>query len=109
MARPFDQLKVASGDVVLAKDLPNALTAAALRFQDGARQTFTVDGKTTYVDQGRSTEGEWSIVGDGVISSFWPPDYRAAYDVRWIVRNGAVAGLSFIQSGGGERFDGDYE
>jgi hypothetical protein len=109
MTRPFDQLKVANGDRVLARDIPAALTAAALRFQDDARQTFTADGKTTYVDHGRPTEGEWSVVGDGAISSFWPPDYRAGYELRWIVDNGAVTGLSFIGSDGGERFDGRYE
>ena len=67
------------------------------------------DGKTTYVEHGGSTQGEWSIVRDGEFSSFWPPDYRAAYTLRWIVEDGAVTGLSFIQAGRGDRFDGRYE
>jgi hypothetical protein len=48
-------------------------------------------------------------VKDGEFSSFWPPDYRATYVVRWIVEDGAVTGLSFTQSERGERFDGLYE
>jgi hypothetical protein len=109
MPRRLDYLKVANGDLVLAKDMPDALTAATLVFGDGARQTFTADGKTIYVDHGRSTQGEWSIVEDGAFSSFWPPDYRAIYAVRWIVEDGAVSGLSFIQAGRGDRFNGRYE
>jgi hypothetical protein len=107
--RRLDNLKVANGDLVPAKDMPAALTAATLVFGDGARQTFTADGKTTYVDHGGSTQGEWSIVADGAFSSFWPPDYSATYSVRWIVEEGAVTGLSFIQTGRGDRFDGRYE
>lgn len=109
MPRRLDYLKVANGDLVLAKDMPDALTAATLVFGDGARQTFTADGKTTYVDHGGSTQGEWSIVEDGAFSSFWPPDYRATYGLRWIVEDGAVSGLSFIQASRGDRFDGRYE
>ncbi len=108
MPRRLD-LKVADGDLVLANDLPNALTWATLVFADGARQTFTEDGKTTYVEHGRPTQGEWSIGEDGAFSSFWPPDYRAAYVVRWIVEDGAVSGLSFTQAGRGDRLDGRYE
>jgi hypothetical protein len=109
MPRRLDYLKVANGDLVLAKDMPDALTSATLVFADGARQTFTADGKTTYIDHGGSTQGEWSIVEDGALSSFWPPDYRASYVVRWIVEDGTVSGLSFIQAGRGDRFDGRYE
>jgi hypothetical protein len=109
MPRRLDYLKVANGDLVLAKDMPDALTSATLVFGDGTRQTFTADGKTTYVDPGGSTRGEWSILEDGAFLSFWPPDYRATYVVRWIVEDGAVSGLSFIQAGGSNRFDGRYE
>lgn len=85
MAGRFDDLQVANGDIVLEKDMSAALTAAPLVFGDGASQTFTLDGKTTYVEYGRPTEGEWSIVRDGEFSSFWPPEYRASYALRWIV------------------------
>ena len=37
-----------------------------------------------------------------------PPDYRATYEIRWIVENGGVTGLTFIGADG-ERFDGHYE
>lgn len=100
MPRRLDYLKVANGDLVLAKDMPDALTAATLVFGDGARQTFTPDGKTTYVDHGGSTQGEWSIVEDGAFSSFWPPDYRATYGLRWIVEDGAGTGCRTRRSGG---------
>jgi hypothetical protein len=105
----FDDLKAANGDLVLAKDMPDALTAATLVFGDGAKQIFTTDGTTTYVDHGRSSRGEWSIIEDGAFSSFWPPDYRATYNLRWIVEEGAVTGLSFIQAESDDRFDGRYE
>jgi hypothetical protein len=45
MPRPFDHLKVAHGDLVLAKDMKDALTAGTLIFADGASQTFTSDGR----------------------------------------------------------------
>jgi hypothetical protein len=109
MPSRFDHLGVANGDLVLAKDMRDALTAATLVFEDGARQTFTVDGKTTYIEHGGSNQGEWSILQDGEFLSFWPPHYRAVYAIRWIVEDGAVTGLSFIQTMRGDRFDGRYE
>jgi hypothetical protein len=109
MPNHFDHLEVAHGDLALAKDMPDALTVDTLIFEDGAKQTFTADGKTTYVEHGRSTRGEWSILRDGEFSSFWPPDLRAVYTLRWIVEEGAVTGLSFIQAGRGDHFDGRYE
>ena len=104
----FDELNVADGDLVQAKDMRDALTVATLQFKDGATQVFTVDGRTTYVEQGRSSQGEWSIIGDGEFSSFWPPSYRATYALRWTVEDGAVTGLSFTQEETAERFEGRY-
>jgi hypothetical protein len=109
MASRFDDLKVADGDPVLARDMPGALTAATLVFGDGATQTFTADGKTTYTEHGRPSEGEWSVVKDGEFSSFWPPAYRASYALRWIVEGGTVTGLSFSHTERGDRFDGRYQ
>ena len=88
--------------------MPGALTAATLVFGDGATQEFTPDGRTTYVEQGRQTVGEWSVVSDGTFSSFWPPDYRALYAVRWIVDDEARVGLSFTDARSGRSFDGRY-
>lgn len=98
----------ANGDLVPEKDMPDALTAAPLVFADGATQTFTADGKTTYVEGGRPTRGEWSVIGDGAFSSFWPPSYRATYNVSWIVEDGRTTGLTFVQAATGDRFDGRY-
>ncbi|HEY6494202.1 MAG TPA: hypothetical protein VIZ43_13070 [Trebonia sp.] len=109
MADRLDHPAVADGDLVLAKDMPNALTAATLVFSDGATQKFTTDGKTTYVENGRPTQGEWSIIKDGEFSSFWPPDYRARYALRWIVEDGTVTGLTFTEAQRGDRFDGRYQ
>jgi hypothetical protein len=108
MPSRFDHVKMADGDLVRAEDMPEALTAATLVFADGARQTFAADGTTTYREQGRSTQGNWSVIRDGEFSSFWPPDYHATYTLRWIVEAGTAAGLSFTQAGG-DRFDGHYE
>jgi len=109
MSSRFEDRRLANGDLVLARDMPDALTAATLHFPDGATQVFTADGKTTYVEHGRSSHGEWSVIDDGEFSSFWPPSYRATYALRWIVEAGAVAGLSFTHEETAERFDGRYE
>jgi hypothetical protein len=108
MTRPDDVPAATNGELVSAADMPKALTAATLVFADGATQEFTPDGRTTYVEQGRRTAGEWSVVSDGTFSSFWPPDYRGIYAVRWIVEDGAPVGLSFTDARGGQRFDGRY-
>jgi hypothetical protein len=97
------------GELVVAADMSAALTAAPLVFGDGATQVFSTDGRTTYVEQGRTTRGQWSVVGDGKFSSFWPPDYRATYTVRWIVEGASPTGLSFTEDGRGQRFDGRYK
>jgi hypothetical protein len=97
-----------NGELVRAADMPDALTAATLVFDDGATQKFTPDGRTTYVEQGRQTAGEWSVLSDGTFSSFWPPDYRATYALRWIVEDDSPVGLSFTDARSGRRFDGRY-
>ena len=97
------------GELITAKEMPAALTAGMLVYADGARQTFTTDGqRTTYVERGTPTEGTWEIVGDGKFSSFWPPDYRANYIVRWIVQDGVRIGISFTENRNGNRSDGLY-
>jgi hypothetical protein len=108
MTRPDDVPAATDGELVRATDMADALTAATLVFDDGATQTFTPDGRTTYVEQGRQTPGEWSVVADGAFSSFWPPDYRATYALRWIVEDDSPVGLSFTDDRSGQRFDGRY-
>jgi hypothetical protein len=108
MTRPDDVPDATDGGPVRAADMADALTAATLVYGDGATQTFTPDGRTTFVEHGRPTSGEWSVLADGAFSSFWPPDYRATYAVHWIVEDGSRVGLSFTDDRSGERFDGRY-
>jgi hypothetical protein len=108
MTGPDDVPAATNGELVKAAEMPDALTAATLVFDDGATQKFTADGRTTYVEQGRQTPGEWSVSGDGTFSSFWPPDYRATYALRWIVEDNSPVGLSFTDVRSGRRFDGRY-
>jgi hypothetical protein len=98
----------ADGQPVDAADMIAALTRAQFVFRDGATQSFTADGRTTYVERGVPSAGEWSVIGDGTFASFWPPTYRATYTVRWIVENGVRVGVSFTDSRSGVRYDGRY-
>lgn len=104
--RDFD---VVDGELVEATDMPAALTAGTFVFTDGATQTFTADGRTTYIEGGRPTHGEWGVLGNGRFSSFWPPSYRAAYVVRWIVEGGIPVGISFTEARSGSEFAGRYQ
>jgi hypothetical protein len=97
------------GELVAAVDMPSALTAAPLVFGDGTTQVFNADGTTTFGEAGRMTTGEWSVLSDGKFSSFWPPDYRATYTLRWIVERSSPTGLSFTADARGQRFDGRYQ
>ena len=103
----FDDLEVSDGDVVAHALIPRALTAGELVFSDGATQVFEADGTTTYVEHGRPTHGEWYVDEEGRFGSFWPPSYRATYDLHWIVDNGVV-GLRFTELGRGTVFEGRY-
>ena len=109
MTQPPKHPSRADGELVPAAEMRAALTAATLQFPDGSTQTFAADGSTTYVEQGRATAGRWSVLGDGKFSSFWPPDYRATYTLRWIVDGSATVGVSFTEDGHGQRFDGRYQ
>jgi hypothetical protein len=104
----LDDVEAADGDLVAPEVVPRAVTAGTLVFADGATQVFDAAGTTTYVEHGRRTAGEWYVDGDGCFGSFWPPGYRARYELRWIVEEGAVAGLRFVELGRGARFDGRY-
>jgi hypothetical protein len=104
----LDDVEVSDGDVVAPALLPRALTAGELVFSDGATQAFQADGGTTYVENGRPTRGEWYVDDDGHFGSFWPPSYRASYDLRWMVEDGAIVGLHFTELGRGSQFDGRY-
>ena len=109
MTQQSERMFHADGEPVSAADMTSALTAAPLRFRDGSTQEFTADGRTSYVERGRTATGQWSVLGDGKFLSFWPPDYRATYSVRWIADGSATVGVSFTEDGGSQRFDGRYQ
>lgn len=100
---------VVDGRLVDAADMIAALTAAQFVFDDGATQSFTAEGRTTYVERGTPSGGEWSVEGDGTFASFWPPTYRATYTARWIVDDGVRVGVSFTDSRSGVRYNGRYQ
>jgi len=103
----LEDVNVVDGEPVAASLIPRAVTAGELLFDDGARQTFDVNGDTSYVEpDGRPTQGKWYVDEDGRFCSFWPPAYRACYDLLWIVQGDGIVGLSF--TGQGSRFDGRY-
>ena len=105
----LEDVEVVDGDSVAASLIPRAVTAGELLFYDGATQTFDANGGTSYVEaDGRPTEGRWYVDADGRFCSFWPPTYRACYDLRWIVEGDEIVGLSFTERGRGTRFDGRY-
>lgn len=105
----LEDVEVRDGEPVAATLIPRAVTARELRFDDGATQTFAADGGTRYVEaDGRRTQGEWYVDEDGRFCSFWPPTYRAGYDLRWVVEGDEIVGLSFSELGRGTRFDGRY-
>ncbi|MFC5202435.1 hypothetical protein [Streptomyces kaempferi] len=95
MVKNLDGVSAEDGAPVPSEQIPVAVTAGELVYSDGATQTFTPDGATRYVDGGNQTEGTWSVTDDGFFCSFWPPTYRASYDLRWMVENGTIVGLRF--------------
>jgi hypothetical protein len=105
----LEDVEVVDGEPVAPSLIPRAVTAGELRFDDGATQTFDLNGDTRYVEaDGRPTQGEWYVDENGRFCSFWPPAYRACYGLLWIVEGDEIAGLSFTELGGGTRFDGRY-
>jgi hypothetical protein len=106
----LEDVEVVDGEPVASSLIPRAVTAGELRFGDGATQTFDTAGQTSYVEaDGRPTKGEWYVDEDGRFCSFWPPSYRACYDLRWIVDGDDIVGLSFTELNRGIRFDGRYK
>ena len=104
----FDDVDVSDGDVVAPALIPRALTAGELVFSDGATQVCEADAGPSYLERGRPARGEWYVDDDGHFGSFWPPSYRASYDLRWMVEDGAIVGLRFTELDRGSPFDGRY-
>jgi hypothetical protein len=105
----FADIQVVDGEPVAAPLIPRAVTAGELLFADGATQTFDENGDTSYVEaDGSPTQGKWYVDEDGRFCSFWPPAYRACYDLLWIVDGDDIVGLSFTEQGRATRFDGRF-
>ncbi len=104
----FGDVEVSDDDPVAPALIPRALTAGELVFGDGATQVFRADGETTYVEHGRTSRGQWYVDDDGHFGSFWPPAHRARYDLSWMVEDGVIVGLRFVEPGGNTRFEGRY-
>jgi hypothetical protein len=108
MVQAFENLAVADADPVRTEHIATALTAGSFAYADGATQTFEPGGGTTYVEHEQSSHGEWYVDSEGRFCSFWPPSYRACYDLHWIVENGSVVGLRFTELDRGSVFAGRY-
>jgi hypothetical protein len=105
----LEDVEAVDAEPVAAGLIPRAVTAGELLFDDGATQTFDVNGDTRYVQaDGRPTQGTWYVDDDGRFCSFWPPTYRACYGLRWIVEGDEIVGLRFTELGRGAQFDGRY-
>ena len=109
MTTPFDGLQVTDGQSVTAEAIPEAVTRGELAYEDGSTQTFSPDGSTIYIENGRPTRGEWYVDDDGRFCSFWPPSYRACYRLDWIVENRKISGLRFSDLSKGSQFNGRYK
>lgn len=105
---PLRNLAVTDGDPVPTEHIATALTQRDFAYDDGATQTFEPGGATVYVEHGHQSRGQWYVDHDGRFCSFWPPNYRACYDLHWIVANGDVVGLRFTEVASGSTFSGRY-
>ena len=100
---------VKSGDRIDAGDIAEALTRAPITYTDGATQVFAHDGRTTYTENGRPMSGKWGVDDQGQFWSFWPPTYRATYDVFGITdADGDVVGIRFTEVNRGATSEGRY-
>ena len=109
MTFSLDELNVANGDRVSAEHIRAALSSARLDYGDGAVQDFHQNGETTYLENGRPTQGEWYVDDNGRFCSFWPPSYRACYDLYWVVDDGRVVGVQFAEHPRGSTFEGRFD
>ena len=108
MVQALENLAVADAEPVRTEHIATALTARSFAYADGATQTFEPGGGTTYVEHEQRSHGEWYVDSEGRFCSFWPPSYRACYDLHWIVENGSVVGLRFTELDRGSVFVGRY-
>ncbi|RZU01888.1 hypothetical protein EV645_7992 [Kribbella rubisoli] len=108
MDSPLTDIHADNGDSVARAQIAAAVTAGRLGYADGATQIFERNGATTYTEDGHVTRGEWYVDDRGRFCSFWPPSYRACYLLQWLVEDGVIVGLTFVDLSGRSRFDGRY-
>ena len=108
MIQALENLGVVDADLVRPEHIAAALTAGSFTYDDGATQTFEPAGGTTYVQHQQLSRGEWYVDGKGHFCSFWPPAYRACYELHWMLENGRVVGLKFTELDRGSIFVGRY-
>jgi len=107
--KKLDGVSAEDGAFVPREQIPAAVTAGNLIYSDGSTQSFDPDGATRYIEGGRQTEGTWSVDEDGHFCSFWPPSFRASYDLRWMVDEGSIVGLRFSDLDSEALFEGRYQ
>ncbi len=89
--------------------IAEALVRAPFAYTDGTAQVFTADGRTMFTERdGGTTAGEWGVDERGRFWSFWPPSYRAEYDVFWVVDDGEIVGVRFVERARGAVSEGRY-
>jgi hypothetical protein len=93
---------------IAAEDNSGAVTRAPLAYPDGATQIFTADGRTAFTENGATSRGEWGVTASGRFWSFWPPEYRAEYDVFRIMNGDENIGVRFVDNTSGATSDGRY-
>lgn len=98
-----------NGERIALGDMVEALTRAPLTYTDGATQVFDRDGRTAFTEDGRPTFGNWGVDDRGRFWSFWPPTYRATYELSWITdADGDAVGIRFIELDRGTASEGRY-
>jgi hypothetical protein len=108
MTSSLDHIEADDGADVDPEQIPVALTAGILLFEDGATQVFNTDGTTTYAEHGRPSEGTWYVEGQS-FCSFWPPNYTGCYHLTWLVEAGHITGLRFDDLTNSSQFIGRYQ
>lgn len=103
-----EESAVKDGERLEAGDIAEALTTEPFIYADGATQVFTPDGRTTYTENGSTTFGEWGVDARGQFWSFWPPTYRATYNLSWIVDSSGAVGVRFTDPHHGAISAGRY-
>lgn len=101
--------RIRNGASIRSDAIVGALTRAPFAYTDGTAQMFTADGRTTFTEKdGTSNSGEWGVDENGRFWSFWPPSYRAEYDLFWIVDHSREAGVRFVELRTGTGSEGCY-